>query len=79
MNGSNEVTVWLRFSAVDRHVEHGQMIGHEEGIELGRLEPLREMLQMGEIEVGIRVGAGIAPRPGMDADRAHEGAETQAT
>ncbi len=55
------------------------MIRHEEGIELGRLEPLCEMLQMGEIEVGIGVGAGVAPRPCMNADWAHEGPETQAT
>jgi hypothetical protein len=51
------------------------MIGHEEGVELAGFELLRETLQMSEVEIGIRVGAGLAPGAGMDADRAHEGAE----
>ena len=46
MNGSNEVTVWLRFSAFDRHVQHGQVVGHEEGVELAALQRLDEALQM---------------------------------
>ena len=62
---------------LDRHVEHGQMVGHEEGVELRRLKRLREALQMGEIEIGVGIGAGIAPGAGVEADRAHEGAEPQ--
>ena len=77
VNGSNEVTVWLRLSAFDRHVQHGQVVGHEEGVELAGLELLDEALQMAEVEIGVRPGAGIAPGAGVDADRAHEGAELQ--
>src|SRR5262249_30530365 len=61
----------------DRHVEHGQMVGHEEGVELAALESLNEALEVREIEVGIGVAAGIAPRPGMDAGGTHECAEAQ--
>ncbi len=38
VNGSNEVTVWLRFNALIGMFEHGQMVGHEEGVELAGLE-----------------------------------------
>ena len=62
---------------VERHVEHGQMIGHEERIELAALERLREALEMGEIEIGVGKSAGIAPGAGVDGDRAHESAEMQ--
>ena len=62
---------------LDRHVEHRQMVGHEEGVELARLQLLRQALQQREVEIRIGRGAGIAPGPGMDADRAHEGAELQ--
>ena len=64
---------------LDRHVEHGQVVGHEEGVELAALQRLREALEMREVEVGVREGAGIAPGAGMDAGRAHEGAEPQLT
>ena len=64
---------------VERHVEHGQMIGHEEGVEFGALQRLREALEMREIEIGVGKGAGISPGAGMDAHRAHESAETQLT
>ena len=62
---------------LDRHVEHGQMVGHEEGVELRRLQRLREALQMREVEVGVGIGAGIAPGAGVKTDRAHESAEPQ--
>ena len=62
---------------LDRHVEHGQMVGHEEGVELRRLQRLREALQMREIEIGVGIGARIAPGAGVKTDRAHEGAEPQ--
>ncbi len=39
---------------LERHVEHRQMIGHEEGVEPPALQRLCETLQMREIEVGIR-------------------------
>ncbi len=54
VNGSNEVTVCAALQRLHRHVQHGQMIGHEEGVELRRLQRLRETLQMREVEVGVR-------------------------
>ena len=53
------------------------MVGHEEGVEFGGLEPLGEALQMGEVEVGVGIGAGIAPGAGVEADRAHERTQPQ--
>ena len=53
------------------------MVGHEESIELRRLQGLGEALQMREIEIGVRIGARIAPGAGVQADGAHEGAEPQ--
>ena len=64
---------------VDRHVQHGQMVGHEEGVELSGFELPDQLLDVGEIEIGVRPRAGIAPRPGMNADRPHEGPEPQLT
>ena len=64
---------------VERHVQHGQMIGHEKRVEFGALQRLRETLEMGEIEIGVGEGAGITPGAGMDCRRAHESAETQLT
>jgi hypothetical protein len=55
------------------------MIGHEEGVELSGLEFLDQALDMGEIEIGIRPGARIAPCAGMNADRPHERAELELT
>src|SRR4029077_14410505 len=60
---------------IDRHVEYGHVIGHEERIELRPLERLDTAFHMREVEVHVRPGAGIAPRAGMDARRAHERAE----
>ena len=62
---------------LDRHIEHGQMVGHEEGIELRRLQRLREALQMSKVEVRIWQAAGITPRGGVDADGPHEGAKAE--
>ncbi len=64
---------------VERHVQHGQMIGHEKRVEFGSLQRLREALEMAEIEVGVGKGAGIAPGAGVDGGRAHESAEMQLT
>ena len=58
---------------IERHVEHGQAIGHEERIELGTLQRLREALQMRKVEIRIGKGAG------MDAAGPHEGAKSQLT
>ena len=60
-----------------RHVQHGEMVGHEEGVELAALEGLREALEVGEVEIGVGERARVAPPRRMDADRAHEGAEPQ--
>jgi hypothetical protein len=62
---------------VERHVEHGQMIGHEKRVEFRPLERLREALDVGEIEIGVGKGAGVAPGAGVDGRRPHESAETQ--
>lgn len=43
------------------HVEDSKMVGHEEGIELGFFELLYEGDQMFEVEVGVRICAGISP------------------
>ena len=59
------------------HVQHGQVIGHEEGVELAALQRLGVADQRLEIEVGIGRTARIAPGGGMDADRTHEGAQLQ--
>ena len=53
------------------------MVGHEERVEPAALERLGETLEMLEVEIRVRIGARIAPPAGMDADRAHERAETQ--
>ena len=63
------------FKRLHRHVENREVIGHEECVEPGRLEPLREAFQMREVEVRVRIGARIAPAAGVDADRPHEGEE----
>ena len=62
---------------IHRHVQHGQMIRHEEGVELRLLQPAREMAQMREVEVRVRPGARIAPGTGVDGHGAHEGAQVQ--
>ena len=62
---------------VNRHVQHGQVVGHEEGVELAALQRLREALDVREIEIRVGEGAGIAPGAGMDGGRPHECAETQ--
>ena len=62
---------------LDRHVEHGEMVGHEERVELSALERPREALEMLKVEIRVRVGARIAPPARMDSHRAHEGAEAQ--
>src|SRR5260370_20266045 len=64
---------------VERHIEDGQMIGHEEGVEFAALERLREAFEMREVEIGIRESAGIAPGAGMDSRRPHEGGEPELT
>ena len=64
---------------LDRHVEHRHVVGHEEGVELAVLKLLREALEVGEVEIGVREGARIAPGAGMQARRPHEGAELELT
>src|ERR1700733_15038255 len=53
------------------------MVGHEESVELSALQFPDQLPDMGKIEIGVRPGAGIAPCPGMDADRPHECAELE--
>ena len=75
MKGSNEVAVWLRFTASMGHIQQGQMIGHEERIEASTLQCLSKTLEMSKVEVGVTISAGITPSAGMDADRTHEDAK----
>ena len=58
-----------------RHVEDRQMVGHEPRVEAALLQLLGEADQVLQVEVGVGVGAGIAPPGGMNADWAHERAE----
>src|SRR5215469_18923572 len=53
------------------------MVGHEERIEPAALQRLDEALDMRKIEVGVRIGTGIAPGRGVDRGRAHEGTEVK--
>src|SRR5262245_56103107 len=53
------------------------MIGHEEGVELAGLELSDQLLDMPKIEIGVRPGPRIAPRAGVNADRAHERAKLE--
>ena len=62
---------------IGRHVGHGQVVGHEERIELAVFELLRQALDQRPVEVGIRRAARVAPGSGVDADRAHEGTQVQ--
>ncbi len=64
---------------VERHVEHREVVGHEERVEAATLERLREALQMREVEVGIGIGARIAPCAGMNGGRTHKSAEAKLT
>ncbi|CUW96452.1 hypothetical protein AGR2A_Lc180057 [Agrobacterium genomosp. 2 str. CFBP 5494] len=59
------------------HVQDGEMIGHEKCVEFRSFELLRETRQMGEIEIGVRKGAGITPCARVEADGPHKGAEMQ--
>ena len=64
---------------VHRHVQHGEVVGHEERVEPAALQRLDEAFDVREVEVGVRVTARIAPGRGMDRGRPHEGAETELT
>jgi uncharacterized NAD(P)/FAD-binding protein YdhS len=62
---------------LDRHVQHGEVVGHEEGVELGLLQFLNVALELRKVEVRVGRRARIAPSARMDAHRAHEGPELQ--
>jgi hypothetical protein len=55
------------------------MVGHEERVELPGFELLNQALDVREIEIGVRSGAGITPRAGVNTDRPHERAELELT
>ncbi len=42
----------------DRHVQHREMIGHEEGVELRGFKALRHPLDERQVEIAVRHGAG---------------------
>jgi hypothetical protein len=50
---------------IERHVEHGHVVGHEEGIELRPLQYLNGAFEVREVEIHVRPGAGIAPGAGV--------------
>ena len=60
-----------------RHVEHAEMVRHEPGVKAAALQGLGKADQVLEIEIGVGIGAGVAPPGGVDADRAHECAQMQ--
>src|SRR5213080_714000 len=64
---------------IEGHVEHGHVVGHEEGVELAALESLRKALEVREAKIGIRESVGISPCSGMDTCRPHEGCELELT
>jgi hypothetical protein len=73
VNGSNEVTVWLRFKA------SSGILSHEEGVELAAFQRLRKALEVREVKIGIRERAGISPCSGMDTRWPHESCEPELT
>ena len=79
VNGSNEVTVWLRFSASIGMFSTARWSAMKKASNLPRSSFWANRLMMREVEIGVRLGAGIAPGAGVDADRPHEGAEPQLT
>ena len=79
VNGSNDVTVWLRFSASIGMLSTARWSAMKKASNLPRSSVWMKRLMMREVEVGVRVGAGIAPGRGMDAGRPHEGAEAELT
>jgi hypothetical protein len=64
---------------LDPHVEDGEVIGHEEGVELSALERLGGAHKMREVEIRVRKSARVASRDGVDRRRSHEGAELHLT
>ncbi len=48
VKGSKDVDGVAALQRLDRHVEHAEMVGHEEGVELRRFETLGEALEARE-------------------------------
>jgi hypothetical protein len=61
---------------LDRHIEHREMVGHEERVEPPAFERLSETLQVLEVEVRVGIGAGIAPPSSVDSHGPHKSAES---
>jgi hypothetical protein len=59
------------------HVQDREMVGHEEGVKLGCFELLDEGFEMLEIEICVRIRAGIAPGSCMERHRTHEGGQVE--
>ena len=58
------------FKGRHRHVQHAEMIGHEERVEFPGFQFLRETDEMClQIEVGVGIRAGITPPGGVNSDR----------
>ena len=79
VNGSNEVEVWLRFSASIGMLSTAMWSAMKKASNFARLELLDRLLDVREVEIHVGPGAGIAPRAGVDAGRPHEGVELDLT
>ena len=79
VNGSNEVTVWLRFSASIGMFSTARWSAMKNASNRPRSSVWMKRLMMREVEIGVRPGAGKAPGCGMDGGRPHEGAEAKLT
>ena len=79
VNGSNEVTVWLRFNAEIGMFSTARWSAMKKASNFPALQFLDQALDVREIEIGVRPCAGIAPCAGMNADRPHERAKPQLT
>ena len=79
MNGSNDVTVWLRLSASTGMFSTAMWSAMKKASNFARSSVWMQRLHVREVEIHVRPGAGIAPGAGMDAGRPHEGAKVQLT
>ena len=79
VNGSNDVTVWLRLSASIGMFSTAMWSAMKKASNLAVLQRLDAALDVREIEIHVRPGARIAPGAGVDARRPHEGAKVQLT
>src|SRR5262249_15454491 len=61
VNGSNEVTVWLRFNASRDMLSTAMWSAMKKASNLPRLERLRKAFEVRKVKIGVRESAGIPP------------------